>query len=314
MNRKISGIFWGIVLIASGVIALAQTQGYFKMENPTIWISVFAGISILALILFFVSGIRNWGMLFPMGIFGALAITLALLHRQPASPAVAAPIFIGIGFPFFVAYFIDKEENWWALIPATLMVFFALMMLTVDRFGGIWIGAGLFFLMALAFFIVYLKRRAWWAALVAYVMMVLGFVPLMAMTSRPELAGIILFFAIGLPFLFGYLRYPEYWWAVIPAGILLTMGLVTSFVLLPGIPSSSYDQRIPAAMIFVGASVTFVVVWLRHQKRWGLFLAILSALSAIAVVLFQNPNYYWGVFVVAVGIYIFYNALRPKPD
>jgi hypothetical protein len=136
--------------------------------------------------------------------------------------------------------------------------------------------------------------------------------PIMAMTSRPELAGIVIFAAIGLPFLFTYFTSADRWWAVIPAGILLTMGIVTAIVLLPGIPMGEFDPRFANAIIFAGMAGTFAVVWLRHHKPWGMILTLISALIAVFSIFFNTPNGFWGLFVIAAGIYLIYNALRPK--
>jgi hypothetical protein len=300
------------VLIAAGIYALAQTLGYEMPQNPVLWAFIFGGISVISLILYFVEGVKSWQLLLPAGIFAALAFLLGMAARGADNPAMAAPLFIGIGLPFVVAYIIDRAKNWWALIPAGVMAFLTLVLFAVDNVPGEWIGSGLFFILVVVFFLVYLSRRAMWAVIVAYVMFVLGFMPLMAMTSRPELAGIIMFFAIGLPFLFVYFRSPERWWAIIPAGILLTMGIVTASVLLPGIPGAGYDNRLANSLIFAGMAGTFAIVWFRHHKRWGLWFAIVSVLIAIAGLFIRGANNYWPLIVVVLGIYMLYNALRPR--
>ena len=237
MDKKRAGIFWGILLIAGGAYTLARTAGYEITQDPTVWAFIFGGISVFSLIFYFADGVKNWGWLFPAGIFGGLAITLGLGARGVDDPAMAAPLFIGIGLPFIVAFFQDRAHNWWALIPAGAMAFLTLVLFVADRVAGEWIGSGMFFILAATFFVIYLSKRTLWAAIVAYVMFIVGFMPLMAMTPRPELSGIIPFFAIGLPFLYVYLKTPERWWALFPAGILLTLGVVTAVVLIPGVPA-----------------------------------------------------------------------------
>src|SRR5512135_3420221 len=97
MNQKLASLFWGIVLILAGIIALAQTLGYLAPQDPTTWAYIFAGISVVSLIFYIAGGWRNWGALFPVTIFGALALILVMVARGVDNPAMAAPLFIGIG-------------------------------------------------------------------------------------------------------------------------------------------------------------------------------------------------------------------------
>jgi hypothetical protein len=314
MNKKLSGIFWGIVLIAGGLFTLAQTLGYRTPQNPTLWAIIFGGLSLAAFVFYFLEGLSKWGWLFPAGIFGALAILLGLAEAGVESPAMAAPIFIGVGLPFVVAYFQDRAKNWWALIPTGVMAFLTLVLFSVDRVRNEWIGAGLFFILAAIFTLIYLGKRATWAAIVALVMFVLGFMSLLAMTPRPELAGILVLAAIGLPFLLVYLRSAEGWWAIIPAGILLTMAIVTAIVLLSGAPSGELDPRYANAIIFVGMAATFAIVWQRHHKPWGMVLTLLSVMMGVAALFFGNLDNFWALFVIAAGVYLVYNALRRQTN
>jgi hypothetical protein len=312
MNKRLASIFWGIVLIAGGAYALASTAGYEITQDPTVWAFIFGGISIVSLIFYFAEGVKNWGWLFPVGIFGGLAITSGLVARGVDDPAMAAPLFIGIGLPFIVAFLLDRAHNWWALIPAGAMAFLILALFAADRVAGEWIGSGMFFILAATFFLIYLSRHALWAAIVAYVLFIFGFMPLMAMTPRPELAGVIMFFAIGLPFLFVYLRSPERWWAIFPAGILLTLGVVTAAVLIPGISTEQYDNRIGNALFYTGGAATFAVVWLRHHKRWAMVVTILAAIMAVITALFGEIQQSWPIVLILAGAYLLYTALRKR--
>lgn len=314
MKQKLSSLFWGILLIAAGSIALAQTQGYLANDgNPAIWMAIFAAVSLLSLIFYFLTGVQNWSMLFPAGIFGALAYLIAMAANDVDHPAMVAPLFVGIGLPFVVAYFIDRSKNWWALIPAGVMVFLAFVLLGVENLGGEVIGSTLFFILAAAFGAVYYTRRFIWAAIVAYILFVLGFMPLMAMSSRPELAGIVMMFAIALPFFIIYFRSPdEKYWAVIPAGILATVGLLAAIVLLPGLPGPGYDNRIPNTIMYAGIAMTFAIVGLRHHKQWGILFALLAATASVASLFIGNLEKSWPLVVVLAGAYLLFNALRLK--
>ena len=64
INR--SGLFWGLLLIGAGVVALGQQMGYIeRFTDPQFWIWVFALVSLVAVIEYALSGWKQWGWLFP---------------------------------------------------------------------------------------------------------------------------------------------------------------------------------------------------------------------------------------------------------
>src|ERR1043165_7044420 len=78
MNTNKSSLFWGILLIGGGALALARQMGYIDQVSDIIWVWIFALVSLLALISYALSGWKQWGWLFPTGVFGGLAVTVAL--------------------------------------------------------------------------------------------------------------------------------------------------------------------------------------------------------------------------------------------
>ena len=111
MDKTLSRIFWGIVLIIGGAVALAQTQGYLNDLPDIVWAAVFGIIAIAALVVYLVGGRKRWSILFPVGIFGALALMLPLEDYLSDHTWVAGLLFVGIGFPFVIAFFQDREKR-----------------------------------------------------------------------------------------------------------------------------------------------------------------------------------------------------------
>lgn len=314
MKQKLPGIFWGILMIAAGGVALAQNQGYLDDLDPTIWIIIYAGISILSLVFYFLSGIQNWGMLFNVGIFGALALVVGIAANGVESPAMTSPIFVGIGLPFVVAFFLDRAKNWWALIPAGVMAFLTFVVLVVENSAGEWIGSALFFILAATFSLVYATRRANWAAIVAYILFVLGFAPLIAMSERPELAGVVIMLAIALPFFVAYFSNSENrWWAIIPGGVTATTGLVAGIALFTGEANLALTERIANTVTYLGIAITFAVVWLRHQKRWALWFTVMAAVLALFAGWTGDKEFSWALLLIFAGAALLFNAILPKP-
>ena len=127
------------------------------------------------------SGWKQWGWLFPAGVFGGLALVITLATSNVDSAAVASPLFIGLLIPFAAAYLTDRIRNWWALIPGGVMLFLALTTLLVDNAGGQWVGVMFLLMFAIAFLVVYLTNHTrTWALLVAYIFGVVSLAPMLA--------------------------------------------------------------------------------------------------------------------------------------
>jgi len=268
----------------------------------------------LGFVSYALSGFKQWGWLFPAGVFGGLALIIVLAEANVDSAAVATPLFIGLTIPFAAAYLTDRTRNWWALIPGGVMVFLALTTLLVDTAGGEWVGALFLFMIALAFLVVYLNNQTRiWALIVAYATAVLGLAPLMSIGGRDAAYfGPIFLFAVALPFFVVYFRSANHWWAIIPAGALTTLALITALAIAGWIRNAN-EGGYANALLMGGLAATFAVVWLRDAKPWARIVTIALALVAVASVFFASySQIFWPVAIILVGIYLFYTALRPK--
>lgn len=315
MNINRSSLFWGILLIGAGVLALGAQLGYIRDLTATSWIFVFAAISLIAFVSYAMSGWTQWGWLFPAGIFGGLALTITLATNDVNTAAVASPLFIGLLVPFAAAYLTDRARNWWALIPGGVMLFLTLVTLLVDYTSGDeWIGALLFFMVAISFLLVYLNNREhWWALLVAYITGVIGIAPLMSMGGRnADYFGAVFLFAVALPFFVVYFRSAENWWAIIPAGAVSVVGVIATLAIAGLINDATSGGRV-GALLMAGLAGTFAVLWLRHGMSWAKIVTIILAVMAVASAFFISYyETFWPVAFILGGLYLLYIALR-KP-
>ena len=315
MNINKTSLFWGILLMGAGALALARQWGYISNASPLVWAGVFALISLLALLNYALGGWKQWGWLFPTGVFGGLAVTTALAAADVNNAAIASPLFFGLIIPFAAAYFMDRERNWWALIPGGVMTFLALTTLLVDRTArDEWVGSLFLFMVALSFLFVYLQRRTRiWALIVAYSVGVLGFAPLLASFGRnADYFGALFLFAIALPFFAVYFRSVANWWAIIPAGALTTLAIIAALS-IAGIVPFPWENALMTALLMAGLAVTFAVLWLRHDKQWAKIVTIiLAALVVASLFLVNYSEILWPVAIIVGGLYLFYTALRPR--
>jgi hypothetical protein len=282
MKTNKTSLFWGILLIGFGGYALAQSMGYEIPQEPTVWAYIFGGISLLSLVFYFVDGVKAWGWLFPVGIFGGLGIMMTLVANNEDNAAIASPLFIGLLIPFAVAYFMDRKSNWWALIPGGVMLFLALVTLLVDSTpNDEWIGALFLFLIALGFFVAYLNNRAthWWALIPAGVTFVLALIVILSSTVQGEWIGSLFLFAVGLSFVVVYLNNRTRQWALLVAYILFVLSIA------PAMASFSGDTAAYFGSVFLLAiAVPFFVVYFRSEQQnwWAIIPA--GVMTTLAVI------------------------------
>jgi hypothetical protein len=305
----------GLGLIMLGGLFLAQQLDYIGQLSALTAVWLFGAASLFCFAAYFIAGVRQWGWLFPAGIFGGLAAS-SYLSTITTSPILGAPVLAGVAAPFVVAFVLETRKNVWALIPASVMLFITLSTALVDRARGEFIGAALFFILALAFLVTWAVRREWhWALLVAYVLGALGLMPLMASTDRAELAGVLILFAIALPFFVVYFNAPDrHWWAIMPAGILATIGATLAIFLSIGLSSENETTNtLGNALIFTGTAGTFAVIWLRHQRQWAMWATGLSVVT-VGAALLLGPRFqdFWPVLPILIGLLLVINTRRPK--
>ena len=316
MKVKRMNLIWGIVLILAGGLFLVQNLGWFGDISPSIWTMIFGFISLLFFVTYFVNGIKEWGWLFPACIFAGIATTLFMVTIGVEDPYLGAPVLIGVGLPFLAAFLIDRRENWWALIPMWVMAVLTIIVFIVDRVAGEVIGSLFLWAVGLPFLVAYLTDRSRkWALIPAFVLLAVGVVPLLVLQASENLVGAFVLLTISLPFWVIFIFRSENWWALIPAGIMTTLGVVA---LLSGEAGllSGMDRWI-GGIFFIGIGATFGVLWLRRDKAstgWAIYpAAILLALGVFSMIFGEGmQEYIFAVAIIALGVWIIYNNLRPK--
>lgn len=260
MKSRYLNLVWGLILIVAGGLFLAQNLGYLQELSLLTWIVVFGGLCLLFLASYLINGVHQWGWLFPTMISGALALTIGLINAGMESSAIGAPILVAVGIPFLVAFFLNRQANWWALIPAWTMLVLTAVVLLADWVPSVWVGALVLFGIALPFLVIFLVNRSrWWALIPAWVMSLMGVITLLADSVPGEALGTIVLWGIALPFLAIFLLDRSRRWALIPAGVLGVVGLIPLLTL--GTPLLAWWPVIP---ILAGVAL---LVWGLLQRR-----------------------------------------------
>ena len=198
------------------------------------------------------------GILFLLQNFGVLAIG-----------AYVWPILFGSGGLVFLYVFLTSRANWWAIIPGLVLLSLAAVSV-LDQFapqvGENWGGAIFLGGIGLAFWMIYfVKREHWWAVIPGGVLFTLALVAgLSSVLAGVEVSGVF-FLGLGLTFaLLAFLPTPEgrMKWPLIPAGVLLVLGL-----LMAAAATEIINYLWPAALILAGGYLLFRAAGFRQDDR-----------------------------------------------
>jgi hypothetical protein len=198
-----------------------------------------------------------------------------------------------------------SEARKQGIIWGGLLIFFGVVAL-VEAYTDLsaWVWVAILAAAGLGVLGIYLTDRSQWGLLIpAYVLWaVAGLIALVTLNVlRDEFIATYVLAAIALPFLVVFLRDRAQWWALIPAYVLLAVGMMIPLI-EAGVLS---DLLIPSYVLFAIA-IPFLVVYAWDPKQWwplipGGILAVigLSFLVAEAAVQYVGP-----AVLVLVGVWI----------
>jgi hypothetical protein len=316
MRNKYDNIFWGILLILAAGLVLAQQQGWVEQFAPQFWALAFTGLAVVFFIRYLLAGVRNWGWLFPTCVFLALSGIIWFGTAGYVEAWIVAPLFGAIALPFLVAFGLDFRRNWWALIPAFVMILCGSVIVFAERVPGELIGASFMFAIAIPFLAVYLaNRKNWWALIPAFTMAAVGTLILLSSFFN-QWTGAFVLIAISLPFFFIYFRQEQRWWALIPAGILASIG-VNALLTMPLLGRFA-QSTIPSAIMFLGWAATFGWLWKQREKystSWARIPAMVTGILAIVLLVTGSLTEFGLAAALLVGgVLLIFFGLRSRKN
>jgi hypothetical protein len=311
MKRNIASIFWGLLLILAGGALLADQMGWinFSLISTNTWVYIFAILSLVFFLSYFLNGIRNWGWLFPALIFAALSLTIWMTDRGLTGSYVGTPILLSIAIPFYVGFAFDRKA-WGLLIPAWVLTVLALITLTAELVNGTLIGALFLYAVAVPFLVVFLLDRSrWWALIPAWVLFILGTITLLSEHVDGNLIGALFLYSVALPFLVVYLTDRTRRWALIPAAATAVIGTIPLLSTFVG------GDWIGVAVMLV-FSAPFFFVYFRWPEQWwalipaGIFASI-GVVALLGMLVPQNLPVFEGILrgVLLLGFGLTFGAL-----
>lgn len=162
---------------------------------------------------------------------------------------------------------------------------------------------------------VYLTDRSEWGFLIpAYVFFaVAGLVALIELNVlRDEAIATFVLSVIALPFLAAFLRDREQWGLLIPAYVLLAIGVMVGLIGL-GILN---DLLVPSYVMFAIAIPFFVVYWRKRQQWWPLIPGGILAVIGFAFLIAEAAvEYIVPIALILIGVWLLTRQFVTKaPD
>ncbi len=139
-----SRILWGGLLILAGILFLVQNLGIFRVGD-LFWVVLLALGGVFFLSLYFQNK-SNWWALIPSLTLISVGLIVLLNWISPdrSQRWSGSVILGGIGLSFALIY-LKARQNWWAIIPAGVLITLAVIA-GLEEFFPAFGTAGLFFL------------------------------------------------------------------------------------------------------------------------------------------------------------------------
>jgi hypothetical protein len=281
MKGRVSSIFWGVLFLLAGGALLADRLGWinFSLFSTNTWVYIFAAASLVFFLAYFLSGVRNWGWLFPALISAAISLTIWMGDRGGGGAWMGTPILLAVAIPFYVGFAMDRKARG-LLIPAWVLTVLAFITLTVDMVGGSLIGAVFLYAVAVTFLAVFLLNRSRrWALIPAWVLFILGTITLLSEHVDGNLIGALVMYGVALPFLVVYLTDRKRGWALIPAAATALVGTI------PLLSTVASGDAMGAVVMFLFSAPFFFVYFRYKEHWWALIPAGVFASIGVVVVL-----------------------------
>lgn len=208
-----------------------------------------------------------------------------------------------------------KSQTKQGLVWGGLLILLGVLSL-VDTFTdlGAWVWVAVLTVAGLGIYGVYaMDRSEKWMLIVSYALLVVAvMISLITLNVlRDEAVATYVLTAIALPFLVAFLRDRTRWGLLIPAYVLIAVGVMVGLIGM-----GVLDDMLVPAYVLITISIPFFVVYARDAKNWwalipgGITAVIgLSFLIAEATVQFVGP----AVLIIA-GIWVLVRQFTRRED
>jgi MFS family permease len=159
------------------------------------------------------------------------------------------------------------------------------------------------------------NRTQWWALIPGVTLVFLsGMIIVEAFIPQVSeaLGGVLVLGGVGVSFLVVYLANRANWWALIPAGVMMTLAVVSVMGNLYG------DRYETGGVFFLGLGLTFLLVALlpnpQGSMKWAYIPAVILGIMGVLLLATAAPlvNYFWPIALILVGAVLFVRTLLSR--
>ena len=121
---------WTLLALA----AMAYLSTLSALDQRITASALFVGQAIAFTHIYLLDRAERWWAIIPGGFMLMLGGTIALSSRTENPATLGTALFIGLGAVFFLLYLLGRRrQQWWALIPGSVLVLFGLFLFSVER-------------------------------------------------------------------------------------------------------------------------------------------------------------------------------------
>ena len=174
-NVKMRGVIWGGLLILLGGFLLVDQ---FADLTEWIWVAALVFSGMVALVVYLSDRSDGWLLLTAYILLVIAGLVTLTTFNLLTDDLVAVYVLLAIALPFLVVFLRDRSQ-WWALIPAYVLLAVALMnwLMEAGILSDLLVPGYVMFAVAIPFFVVYGRNtKQWWALIPAGILTIIGII------------------------------------------------------------------------------------------------------------------------------------------
>ena len=190
-NVRKRGVIWGGLLILLGGLLLVEQ---YTDLTEWIWVAALVFSGLVALGVYLSDRSDGWLLLTAYILLAIAGLVVLVTLNVLQDELVAVYVLLAIALPF-LGVFLRNRSQWWALIPAYVLVAVALMnwLMETGILTDLLVPGYVMFAIAIPFFVVYGRNtKQWWALIPGGILAIIGIAFFIAEAAVQYIGAVLL--------------------------------------------------------------------------------------------------------------------------